>query len=373
VDRTVRVDGGRARDRVLVKHPLQPFDPRNYEPDRLVAGKPWSFDHVTLAGARALAAPRPQPRAFLKQPLPPVNKPVLELEDLARFVSNPVQAFLSQRLEVSVGERPSELEDALPVEIEGLDRWRIGERMLLARLGGVSAEDAQAAEIARGELPPGSLADITLEEVTPTVEQIVTLAGVADTASVDIRIVLEDGRRVSGTVAGVAGNVLRAVGYSTVRARQRMRAWVRLVALSAAYPDRPFEAVIVGRGGGGVRKITLPRLDAQTARAELAILADLYDRGMREPLPIGCNSSYAYAVAARDRQDPVEAARREWESSWDFDREDVEAAHQFVFGDVLTFAELLARPTVEDWGTGETTRFGELSRRLWDRLLVHES
>ena len=69
-DRTARVEGMRVRDHVLVKHPLQPFDPRNYEPGRLVDGKPWSFDHVTLAGARALATDRPKPRAFLDTPLP---------------------------------------------------------------------------------------------------------------------------------------------------------------------------------------------------------------------------------------------------------------------------------------------------------------
>lgn len=372
VDRTVRIERGRARDQVLVKHPLQPFDPRNYEPGELLTGKPWSFDHVTLAGARALAGTRPQPRDFLSAPLPPVDRPVLELEDLARFVSNPVQAFLSQRLEVSVGERPSELEDALPVEVEGLDRYRIGERMLGARLAGVSSEDAEAAEVARGELPPGTLARLALDEITPTVEQIVSLAGVAETASVDIRVVLDDGRRVSGTVAGVAGSTLRAVGYSRVAARPRIGAWLRLVALCAAYPDRGYHAVIVGRGGGGVRKVTLPTLDQATARAELAIFADLYDRGLCEPLPIGCNSSAAYATAVRDRQDPVEAARREWESSWDFDREDKRPEHQLAFDGVLTFDALLTRPPVEDWGTGETSRFGRLSRRLWDRLLVHE-
>ena len=59
-DRTARVEGMRVRDHVLVKHPLQPFDPRNYEPGRLVDGKPWSFDHVTLAGARALADGPPE-------------------------------------------------------------------------------------------------------------------------------------------------------------------------------------------------------------------------------------------------------------------------------------------------------------------------
>ena len=373
VDRTVRVEGARARDRVLVKHPLQPFDPRNYEPGRLVRSKAWSFDHVTLAGARALAAPRPAARAFLPVPLEDARRPVLELEDLARFLSNPVQAFLSQRLEVSVGERPSELEDALPVEVEGLERYRIGERMLNARLSGVSLDDAQAAEIARGELPPGTLADRALEEITPTVEQIVSLAGIADTASLDVRVPLEDGRLLSGTVAGVAGGVLRAVSYSRVAARARIGAWVRLAALSAAYPERTFEAVIVGRTQGGVRKVTLPPLAAAAAREELAILADLYDRGMREPLPIGCDSSFAWAAAARDRQDPVEAARRKWESAFKYDGEDKRPENQLAFDGVLTFAALLARPPAEDWGTGEASRFGQLSRRLWDRLLVHEA
>ncbi|MDA0173677.1 exodeoxyribonuclease V subunit gamma [Solirubrobacter taibaiensis] len=374
-DRTARVDGKRVRDHVLVKHPLQPFDPRNYEPGRLVDGKPWSFDHVTLAGARALATDRPKPRAFLDAPLPGSPATVLELEDLARFLSNPVGAFLGQRLEVSVADRSTEPADALPVEVEGLDRWRIGDRMLTARLAGVPMDDAVAAEVARGELPPGSLADITIAEVRPIVEEIVARAGQAQTASVDVRVVLDDGRRVSGTVPHVTGTVLRAVGYSRVGARQRIGAWVRLVALCAAYPDRGYEAVIVGRGQGGVKVVKLPTLSAQDARAELAILADLYDRGMCEPLPIACAPTAAYAEAVRDKRDPEDAARREWESEWNFDKEDVKPEHQLAFDGVLTFDELLARPAGagEDWGTGETTRFGRLSRRLWDRLLVHEA
>jgi exodeoxyribonuclease V gamma subunit len=376
VDRTVRAAGDvEARERVLVKHPLQPFDPRNYEPGRLVPGKPWSFDHVTLAGARALATARPRPRAFLAAPLPAEPSPVLELEDLARFLSNPVGAFLSQRLEVSVADRSSEPADALPVEVEGLDRWRIGDRMLNARLAGVGMDDAVAAEVARGELPPGALADATIDVVRPVVEEIVSRAGIAGTESVDVRLVLDDGRVLSGTVPHVAGDVLRAVGYSRVGARQRIGAWVRLVALSAAYPGRPLEAIVVGRGRSGVSVVKLPPLSAQDARAELAILADLYDRGMREPLPIGCLSSAAYAEAVRDGRDPVHAARGEWESSWDFEREDAKPEHELAFDGVLSFNALLARPIVdgEDWGTGETTRFGRLARRMWDRLLVHES
>ncbi len=64
VDRTVHVPGGEARERVLVRHPLQPFDPRNFE-----APAPWGFDRTMLDGAAALAGDRPEPAPFLPGPL----------------------------------------------------------------------------------------------------------------------------------------------------------------------------------------------------------------------------------------------------------------------------------------------------------------
>ena len=53
VDHSVCVPSGRARDAIVVSHPLQPFDRRNYEPGMLVPNGPWSFDALHLAGARA--------------------------------------------------------------------------------------------------------------------------------------------------------------------------------------------------------------------------------------------------------------------------------------------------------------------------------
>ena len=70
VDRTVRTAGGApARERVLVRHPLQPFDPRNFTAGELTGERPWSFDRVTLAGARALTGERGELAPFLAAPL----------------------------------------------------------------------------------------------------------------------------------------------------------------------------------------------------------------------------------------------------------------------------------------------------------------
>ena len=39
VDRTVRSDEGRARDKVETRHPLQPFDPKNFTPGELMPAR----------------------------------------------------------------------------------------------------------------------------------------------------------------------------------------------------------------------------------------------------------------------------------------------------------------------------------------------
>src|SRR4051794_24621456 len=331
IERTVRVEAGDVRDRVVVRHPLQPFDARNFQAGALAGPRAWSFDRVMLDGARALAGSRAAAAPFLAGPLPPRPAPVLELEDLVRFVERPVRAFLRQRLGLAVGGAPDEIEDGLPVELGGLELWGVGQRLLDARLAGTDGRTAIKAEIARGTLPPGQLGMPVVRDVWEVVEEIVAAAGgppAADAApvgSVDVRAALPDGRTLSGTVPGVAATLLRAVTYSRVTARHRLVAWVRLLALTAARPEVAFEAVTIGRARQGahhharvsVARIAPPPAEAP-ARRGLAPpppppLADLYARGMREPLPLACLSSAAYAAAAAAGADAPAAARAAWE------------------------------------------------------------
>jgi len=169
IDRTVQGD---ARAQVLIQHPLQPFDPRNFTPGALGSDEAWSFNRVTLDGARAMEGPRTEPPPFLTGPLPPVTDQVIELDDVLAFVRHPVRAFLRQRLGFGVGTYADEVGDALPIELDNLERWQIGERMLRARLAGATEEAAVAAERARGALPPGNLSDPVLAELRPDVEAV---------------------------------------------------------------------------------------------------------------------------------------------------------------------------------------------------------
>jgi exodeoxyribonuclease V gamma subunit len=389
IDRTVRVDDDTpARERVEIRHPLQPFDPRNFTVGELVPDRAWSFDPVTLHGAQALTTERTAAAPFLTGPLPKTTASLIELEDLVRFAGHPVRAFLRQRLGISIGDYADEVADALPVELDALERWGVGQRLLDGVLAGASIDACVAAEIARGMLPPGRLATPVIERIRPIVAHIAAAAQSeleddAQPASVDVKVALDDGRTLSGTVPGVYGDVLRTVTYSRVNARHRIQAYVRWLALTAAHPQRPFAAATIGqarRGASESATITIARIpplaDGAAALQQLATLIDLYDRGMREPLPLACMTSAAYATATHDGADADKAARNEWESGWAFPKEDAELEHQLVRGGVLSFDELIAeppRPDEDGWGDTGTTRFGRYALRLWDGLLRMEA
>jgi exodeoxyribonuclease V gamma subunit len=350
IDRTA---GPEAREQVVTRHPLQPFDVRNFAAER-----PWSFDRTTLEGARALLSERRPPAPFLSGPLDARPEPVVELPDLVAFAERPVRAFLRRRLGILAADYTDEVEDALPVELDGLGVWGVGTRLLEARLAGAEPRGAILAEIARGTLPPGVLGKPVVDRVAPVVEDIVRHVEPGETGSVDVKVSLRD-RALRGTVAGVCGDELRTVTYSRVNARHRLAAWVRLLALTAS-SDRPFSAVTIGKAraeaeGGRVTVARIPPVGVALAHRELAALLDVYDRGMREPLPLYCFTSAAFA------QGGEAAARAAWASTWNQPKEDAEPEHQLVHGGVLAFDALLADP-----------RFAELARVVWRGLLEHE-
>ena len=101
---------------------------------------------------------------------------MIELDNLVRFVEAPVRAFLRDRLGISVSEFFDEVEDELPVELDALGKWGVGQRLLDGVLAGAELEDCKNAELARGTLPPGHLALPVLEEIGAVVAQLAAAA-----------------------------------------------------------------------------------------------------------------------------------------------------------------------------------------------------
>jgi exodeoxyribonuclease V gamma subunit len=396
VDRTVRLERtASARQAVVVEHPLHSFDHRNFLPGALKLGGPWGYDPVNLEAARVGARPR-RPRApFLAGPLPAAVGTEVSLQSLVRFVKNPVREFLRTRLGIYPCEDRGGLQSAVPVELDNLEKWGVGDRLLRARLEGIEMQRACAAEVGRGLLPPGALGEDVLADVASTVESLVD--GVlslpcakVEPTSIDIRVPLPDQRSLVGTVAGVRQGTILTCAYSRLAPSHRLVAWVLFLALTAARPDLRVSAVTITRPSGRQTSAncTVARIDPLAghagARQALALgylgaVIDLYDRGLREPLPLCCKTSAAWAEARRSRRDPTQDCLAIWTSqrSSQVPGEDRDPAHILAFGNDTPFDALCEAPPADGedgpgWATDEPHRFGRLARRLWDPLLEHE-
>jgi exodeoxyribonuclease V gamma subunit len=361
----------RAREHVVVRHPLQPFDPRNFRAGE--RHRPFSFDPAGLAGARAASRPRHPVPPLVPQPLPAVAAAEVELDALTRFLQHPARGFLRQRLEISTFDDDADPDDALPVALDGLQKWAIGDRVLRQCLAGMPRGTAARLEALRGELPPGPLGRAAMREIGRTVDAVLHATETeraVPAGSLDVAVELPDGRRLVGTVAGVRGDAVLDVTYSTLAAKHRLAAWVKLLALVAHTGSAAWRAVAVGRSRDGVERCLLGGVEPERAVELLTSLVALRDAGLRAPLPMAVGTSSAYAQGRRRRMTESSAlsfAERSWKGG--FAPENKEREHVLVFGEAAALATLAeARPEPGEEYPGETTRFGVLARRLWDPI-----
>ncbi|MDQ3616755.1 MAG: exodeoxyribonuclease V subunit gamma [Actinomycetota bacterium] len=383
LDRTATTQSGTVRDHVLVRHPLQPFDERNFVAGSLGGEDPLSFDEASYDGALALRGEQPKPGLFLSQPLSD-NEPVdlVELDALVRFLEHPVKSFLRQRLGITTLEGEEEPAGELPVALDKLEEWAVGDRLLTAGLSGIHRDQAVQAEWLRGDLPPGQLGAAIVDPIADHVASLVRdSAGLRSgfPEAVDVALDLDSGIRLAGTVPAVYGDRVVRVVYSKLGAKHRLRAWVYLLALVAANPERDWTAVTVGRARSGTATATLSTPTHEQALAELASLTDLYLAGRREPLPFAAKTSHAYASKRLKGSAAMASEGRaalEWRKS--FDGRDIgdfnDAEHRRVWGGDAPFSALLAEPARpgEPWAE-EPHRFGQLACRVWAHLLASET
>ena len=205
-----------------------------------------------------------------------------------------------RRLARPTGRR--DLDDALPIDLDALERWEVAERILTARLAGAEPRGTASRPSApAGQLPPGELADPILDRHHPDGRA----AGGARARPTSSRprwtstCRSPTRHRLIGTVADLRGDVLHTVTFSTRLAGTPAH---RLGPAARAHappgPSDRFQAMTIGRpargrqGRQGHRGDDPGALGADRRRApgsapvgSPASLVDLYRRGMREPLP----------------------------------------------------------------------------------------
>lgn len=366
LDRTTEAP---VREAILIRHPLQPFDVRNVTPGALgVPAEPFTFDSSVLAAASITGGHRPEQPDLLANPLPAPSPDDVTLADLSKFFANPVKGFFTA-LDVTLPWDVEGVEDAMPVEIDNLQQWTVGQRLLTDMLAGMDPDRAGQAEWRRGTLPPGRLGWRTASELRDQATELARAALAHRTGAAhayDVDVDLGGGRRLTGTVSGVYGKRLLEVTFSKLDAPHLLRAWIPMLALCAAYPGQ-WSAVCIGRqrrrNGVVERVLGAPQEDPAVLLRDLVAI---YDAGRREPIPLPIKTSHAWAVARISGQDP----RSEAWSKWRYERDD--RAIERVWGREPDLDPLLTEPRPGEQAPGELTRLGAYAARLWAPLLRAE-
>jgi exodeoxyribonuclease V gamma subunit len=378
-----------ARARLLVDHPLQPHSPRYFRADEEADEEavPRAFDRRQLAAAGAALRPRTDPPAFFPAPLPPpsadeLDPEVVELADLLRFLDHPVRHLLQRRVGIVLAEDDRRLEDRDPTELDGLERWKLGQGLLRRRLGGAVPPRWRELTLACGTVPVGGIGEVELDGIEELVDRLCArveaMPGDRGPLPVDVRVDLPDGdrRRIIGSV-DLIGGVVTSVNVSSLKGKHRLRAWTELLAVTAAAPDLVPSARILGkdRSAAGYRDLTLRPLveaaaaedddPAALARRHLGAVVALYLRGRREPVPLLPEVSFAYADCRRKGQPGDRALRtaaKTWEGSEQYPGEQADAYVVQAYGADLDLDAL-----------AEATTFVTDVERIWTPLLTAET
>ncbi len=365
----------------VTTHPLQSFDEANLVPGALTATPhPFTFDRAALDGALAARGELRTAGPQLASPLPEIPSEDVAVADLVAFLHNPARAYLQGRLGAGVPRKADEVADHMPVGLEGLERWGVGDRLLRGLLrqqddGTLDPEVLFDAELLGGELPPGALGDRELEAMRPLLQQLVSVAMPLRRPvgrTVDVAIDLGAGRLLHGPVDAVHGDRVVHVSWSRFGPKPLIRAWVHLVALTANDPQTSWTASVVAQDAGKVSATTLGPLSRDGARAYLRELVDLYDRGRREPLPLPLQTGHTYAKRYYSSDGPaslraskaLESAAKAWTGSDYVTGEASDLWWGAALGREVT-AERLHDGSVSPTGAG----LGTLANTLWRPVL----
>jgi exodeoxyribonuclease V gamma subunit len=338
------VPGSRVAVEVTVRHKLQSFDPANFitpgNPDRPEGSRrPVSFDTAAVAGARALLRPRIPEPPLLAVELPALPADDVALDDLRSLLANPAKEFLLQRLGVRISREDPDPPDELPVRLDQLAEWAVGDRFLNCRLRDLTVDQCLGAERRRGTLPPGMLGHAAAVRIGSTAEAIANVArphtaAPPDNLDVSAEVLVAGRERtVVGTVAGVRGGELVRVSYSSLGPKPLLGAWLDLLALTVARPQVQWRAVLVGRRNrDGARRVLGPVV-LDSARTALAELVALRDQGLRRPLPLPIRTAHLYAESigrGSSHENALRSAGTAWRSR--DGGEAVDAANCLVWG-----------------------------------------
>jgi len=240
-------------------------------------------------------------RPFISEPLPELTRDqrTLSLNQLARFLANPAQFFLSHRLGVRLEDPSISLDEREPFEITGLERYQVEQKLVQKRIKGenqeapVALEDQYPLVRAEGILPPGTIGKMAYRKlcvgVTEFVDGVLEHMQEKEMPPLDVDLELA-GFRIIGRISGIWPEGLLRYRYATIKARDCLEIWIEHLVLNHLGKDGyPRTSLLIGSDDQW-HFTCVP-----DSRTILERILQIYWQGMRTPLPLFPRTSLAYA------------------------------------------------------------------------------
>jgi exodeoxyribonuclease V gamma subunit len=351
-------DAKAAQSAFVVRHPLQPFcaeafgaDGEGIEPRRFSYRDEWqAAARTTPARRRELA---PWIGAALSAPEPRATD--VALDDLARFLRSPPEAFLRQRLSLRLPEAGAPVVDVEPLVLQHDSRARLRAAVFDAQVTGRTAQLARRLR-AQGLLPGGEyglgVLDEVVEDVRPYAELFTGWRGDAEPESQGFDLDL-GGTRLHGRLAGVHAHGIARLRFGEPNGAMHVAHgldWLVACALGRTTPLVQFVA-----DEGRVVMLEREAIAPERAKAMLSMLLALREDGLLAPLPFGAYSGWAYYAGGAEKG--WAAALKKWSPERGF-AEGLQPAMRLA---------LRGRDPFTDADAG--AQFRTLAKRVFDAVL----
>jgi len=299
------------RAEVRMRHPLQPFSEAYFQK----GGDPRLFSYAPryYEGARARLGPRAAAPAFFPKRLPPPEERALSvtLDELCGFFTNPMKAILVNRLGVRLGDDEEAVLDREPMELDALDRYKLGADLLRRALSGEDLVEAYTYLRAKGVLPLGAMGRVGFDGMLPKVDALA--AAIREHTDGEKREPREldalfGETRLTGWLRDLFPGARVEHRFASVKATDELKIWIRHLALQcAAGPGDPRVSVYIGLKDDGALLVRFGEMAPQKAHGILVDLVGLYHLGQTLPLCFFPGSSFAYAKARHAGKDDAAA------------------------------------------------------------------
>ncbi|MDC9725705.1 MAG: exodeoxyribonuclease V subunit gamma [Gammaproteobacteria bacterium] len=335
---------------VLIQHPLQAFSRRYF--DRTDARL---FSYVTAHCPPGKSDINTLTHWFEKELTEPEESwKNISLNQLLKFFSHPARYLLQERLGLRLETDDDQLETREPFALDGLQAWSLRQQLLTYRLQDKDLNDALSVIKATGVLPQGQVGEKVFADQSDKVEEFTDklLPDYPDEFLTPFAFDYDiDNYKLVGQLEGLSEDGLFNYQMGKTKGNHLLNVWIRHLLLNCLKPKGVIcESRLITENNDYTFQMV------EDAKDILNDLLNLYWNGLKQPLNLFPNTSYAFAQASLNggRANPETAMNNAWQGN------------QFLSGEGedLYYQQLYTTPPLDE-------KFKELALAIYEPLQAH--